>query len=252
MRPFLAFIALLLPLAASADQITVTLVDQTVSTYAEIVLPYGGGNCYNFGGLSASCSIGGVTASASVGPVPYYFGPPPSGFALFATGAYGPTDDSGAIGGAYINGTLNIAGGSGTGYLDVFASYSGANQITGGSVSVGNQTFSPDSSGYFIPTPIEVSFTFGQPVDYYFQAWSNYAAADLVLSDVVVGDQPLNCVYGHPCNVSNDVDITTLFAPNSGGGGSTITQVPEPGTMWITGLGLSALVLCRRSIRRCS
>lgn len=62
MKPIPAFIALLLPLAASADQITATLVDQTFDTFAETVSD-GGPMCIDHGTTSASCTSTGQNGS---------------------------------------------------------------------------------------------------------------------------------------------------------------------------------------------
>jgi hypothetical protein len=240
MKPFIALTILFLPLAASADQITVTLVNQTLSTSAQVHLPYPGGDCYNFGVASASCSIGGVTASAYIGTEPYSN----TGIGLRATGAYG-TDQSGAYGSAYVSGTLNVAGGSGTGYLEILPSYSGANQIAGAAIFINNQEQIVGNLGPFWTL---IPFTAGQPIHYAFDVWSNYAIASLSIYDVrVYGHQPSGCVYGQPCTDPDYLDITSLFTPNSvsSGSGSSISQVPEPSTVWIAGLGLSALVLFR-------
>lgn len=248
MKFFPAFIALLLPLTASADQITVTLVDQTLSTFAETYS--NSAPCFDSGTTSATCSSAGQNgsgyASASINIGAIYN----RGLNITAWGS--ETGNNGGTASATLSGTVLMTGRSGTGYLNYLPVLSAT--VARAQVTINGQTGFLYYSTYWSLVP----FTFGQPMDYSLNlsggadgADDYYVLANLILGDVrVYAHQPSGCAYD-ACTDPTYVDATSVFmgtsASVSGDGGSSsgISQAPEPATIWISGLGVLALGLIR-------
>jgi hypothetical protein len=82
----------------------------------------------------------------------------------------GGPDFYGGLGTASFSGTVQITGGTGTGYLEILPSSILATQITGGAFNVNGQPVLHSSAGYFPWT--QVPFTFGDSVSYNLSVWS--------------------------------------------------------------------------------
>ena len=150
-KPFPAFYRVLLPLAATSDQITVTLVDQTFSTFAEAVSD--GGMCIDYGTTSASCSSTGqngrsyASASIVIG-APYNRGLNISGWGT-------ETSYNGGTAGATLSGTVLITGGSGTGYINYLPVLGGLGATA--QVTINGQTESLYYSTYWSLVPFTLN-----------------------------------------------------------------------------------------------
>lgn len=235
------FLALLLPPALFADPITITVLD--LSTQTSVFAAAGPNICRQMDPVSSSCSVTGpllgeaAIAMASVNGLNLT--------ALATTGDF----NSGAFGSATFAETIQINGGTGTGYLNIGTQISLDNPFDASfrmSINGVPLYFNPAFVGpfYFV-----APFEFGQPFSINISADAGAASTDQfsygrvqasIINQRLYSHMPTGCdFFFQPCSdpTFTPVDVLTGVA------------IPEPSTLPPAGLGLFALALVHR-VRR--
>ena len=222
-----------------ADPITVTVLNQTIQTVAEVSSQIQ--TCTDIGTISASCFLPSASAQATIT------------FPLELAVNIGSATGSAASAEASTSATVVITGGNGTGYLNIAFGFSNTNVRAGSSSVIVNGNALASQFGY-VDWEV-IPFTFGSQFSYSISVGANvegdfdYSTISLSGAHVYLS-QPSACgpadwrVAGL-CSDQGFTDISSAL------GKSHIEETPEPRTILLM-LSVSPLLLLHRLRRRWS